>query len=112
MAGCCASILLSAGALIAIGAAFLLPGVHVQLFSSSLKRLELVGVTLSDGLPDVLSCFPSVQDVAIGSRVQLYSGGVLTSRGGGGCCCSPCQAVVQHAVCLAGGQPWHHSALA
>jgi len=44
----------------------------VELFNSSLKRLELADVSLSHGLPDVLSCFPSIQEVVVGGHLQLH----------------------------------------
>jgi len=44
----------------------------VELFNSSLKRLELAHVILSHGLPDVLSCFPSIQEVVVVGSFDLH----------------------------------------
>jgi len=55
---------------LAVAADSIPPG--VQLFSSSLKRLVLFGVSLCQALPDVLSYFPSIQKVIIGYTVQLH----------------------------------------
>jgi len=51
-----------------------IPPTGVPLFSNSLKCLELVNVTLSHGLPDVLHCFPSIQKVIMRISVELHDG--------------------------------------
>jgi len=57
---------------LAVAADRIPPGVHVS--SSSLKRLELFDVSLCRGLPDVPSCFPSIQRVIIVGTVLLHDG--------------------------------------